>query len=835
VVISTKHPYFPSSKGAPMRLDFGARFASYVTLAMSCICLLHAESLFLPGIGWFIPVVLLVLVAAYRLEGSWALPVWVANSLAFLACGTMIVMLRIYVVNNPDSFAANVPFPVALVPYAGPPFLVLLLIKLFRLRRPVDVWHFQAMGVLQAALACVLGGDPFLGLLLLGYVLSGLWWLALHCLQRLQSRDEVPLSPTLIPWRGAGIPRAARWLFVTVACGLVLALLTPRISPSPWNPLELLGSSQAGGRAETGVPISIDLNREGTVEVNDEIVLEIEVKDAAGQPKLDLPVTQRFRGTYLDHYENGRWGMSRPSPGPVIDVRREMSKFEEDEDLPPGVRSLRVGNLRGGAFPPGANAGPMPAAPNTRAPRSSGQRLPNLGPSQYFLKFKLKPRKAGGFFLADPVLLLPEHAFLPVMPVDTDPYTGPSPLFSEGQGALIHISPPRGEIEYRQVTRPVDDSDIGPPVEISPYYELNQVEQPSDSLRQWTNDLARRLAAIPGSGLDKKDLNTGPRGERIITPPYSREKVARALCNHLRDSGEYTYSLDLRRKDHEIDPTEDFLRNVKQGHCQRYAAGLTLMLRSLGIPARIVRGFRGCESRGDGTYIVRNSSAHAWVEALIERNDSDGRKHQFWLALDPTPFAEAPPAPSFSLAKWWENCTNFTSEFWRLFVSEYGTEEQSALASELWSKVSSSGPSPSVTRVFPVWVRILLLTVVVVLGAYLLVRRWRRRTARFSEATPTVAFYARLLDLLAQHARLSPVPGQTPREFGVAASKVLCSSEATAALSDLPGLVATLFYRVRFGAKPLAEEERSAIDQRLDDLAVALANPRRVAITGAGG
>src|SRR5215472_9291438 len=106
-----------------MRLDLTARLASYVTLAMSCICLLHAESLFLPGIGWFIPLVLLVLVAAYRLEGRWALPVWVANSIAFLACGSMIVILRIYVVNNPDSFAANVPFPVALVPYAGPPFL----------------------------------------------------------------------------------------------------------------------------------------------------------------------------------------------------------------------------------------------------------------------------------------------------------------------------------------------------------------------------------------------------------------------------------------------------------------------------------------------------------------------------------------------------------------------------------------------------------------------------------------------------------------------------------------------------------------------------------------
>jgi transglutaminase-like putative cysteine protease len=430
-------------------------------------------------------------------------------------------------------------------------------------------------------------------------------------------------------------------------------------------------------------------------------------------------------------------------------------------------------------------------------------------------------------------LLLPEHASLPVLPID--PYTAPSPLFSEGQGALIHISPPRGEIEYRQVTRPVDDPDIGPPVEISPHYELNLVEQPSDSLRQWTNDLARRLAADPRSGLDSKDLNAGPRGERIITPPAGREKVARVICNHLRDSGEYTYSLDLRRKDHDIDPTEDFLRNVREGHCQRYAAGLTLMLRSLGIPARIVRGFRGCESRGDGTYIVRNSGAHAWVEALIERNDSDGRKPQHWLALDPTPIADAPPTPPFSLAKWWENCTNFASEFWRLFVAEYGSEEQTALANELWSKVSPGGLSPGVAKAFPIWLRMLLPAAIVALGAYLLVRRRRHRAAALPGKSPTIAFYARFLDLLARHARLRPAPGQTPREFGTAASRLLSSWEATAALSDLPSLVAALFYRVRFGGKPLAEEERSTIDHRLDDLARALANPRRVAASHAGG
>src|SRR5262249_37722346 len=154
-------------------------------------------------------------------------------------------------------------------------------------------------------------------------------------------------------------------------------------------------------------------------------------------------------------------------------------------------------------------------------------------------------------------------------------------------------------------------------------------------------------------------------GDRRVMRAAQREKVARALCDHLKRSGEYTYTLDLRRQNHEIDPTEDFLRNVKKGHCDRYAGALPLMLRSQGIPARVVKGFLGCEGRGDGTYQVRNSNAHAWVEALISRPDARGRARLHWLALDPTPFEDAPPALSFSLGKWWEDCQNVGAEVWR--------------------------------------------------------------------------------------------------------------------------------------------------------------------------
>ena len=78
-------------------------------------------------------------------------------------------------------------------------------------------------------------------------------------------------------------------------------------------------------------------------------------------------------------------------------------------------------------------------------------------------------------------------------------------------------------------------------------------------------------------------------------PQEHHRAVSEAVCRHLAYSGVYTYTLNLRREDRSIDPTADFLINVKQGHCERFAAALALSLRGLGIPTRVVKGYRGAE------------------------------------------------------------------------------------------------------------------------------------------------------------------------------------------------------------------------------------------------
>src|SRR5262249_24304637 len=184
----------------------------------------------------------------------------------------------------------------------------------------------------------------------------------------------------------------------------------------------------------------------------------------------------------------------------------------------------------------------------------------------------------------------------------------------------------------------------------------------------------------------------GPKHAFLLEPEHW-EPVARVLTDYLANSGEFTYTLVLTRQDTNLDPIMDFLMNLKQGHCARYAAALTLMLRAVGIPARVVKGFRGADNQGDGSYLVRHSHAHAWVEMLVPSREP-GPSEFDWLTLDPTPAASAPPPPVFSLAHWWQEGQRSAVHLWQELIVEYNADEQASL----WGSVKSGRPLPTLFK-----------------------------------------------------------------------------------------------------------------------------------------
>ncbi len=351
---------------------------------------------------------------------------------------------------------------------------------------------------------------------------------------------------------------------------------------------------------------------------------------------------------------------------------------------------------------------------------------------------------------------------------------------------------------------------------------LTQEEIPG--LTEWTAGLLARLAADPAHGLSASDLSLvaeQPGAPRALQPDVW-ERVGRALTDYLAHSGEYGYTLDLRRQETSLDPVMDFLVNVKQGHCERFASALTLMLRSQGVPARVVMGFRGAVDLGDGAYVVRENQAHAWVEMLTpEHKDREppappnGVRWYHppdWLTLDPTPAGDATPPP-YSLWDWWQDGERTGQQLWGGLVVDYNAEEQAGL----WTTLQSPGFLNGLYRAALALPALAALGMLAWLGL-----RWRRRRAgrAATAARPAVAVYARLLALLARRARMRPRTGQTPREFAAEVRRLLLSVPAAAALADLPDKVVDLLYRVRYGGETTADGECAALGARLDRLAV---------------
>jgi transglutaminase-like putative cysteine protease len=134
----------------------------------------------------------------------------------------------------------------------------------------------------------------------------------------------------------------------------------------------------------------------------------------------------------------------------------------------------------------------------------------------------------------------------------------------------------------------------------------------------------------------------------------------------------YRYTLDLTgpRTD---DPLAHFLFVRHAGHCEYFAAAMTVMLRVEGIPARYVTGFLPGEYNDLGNdYIVRESDAHTWVEVYFPNYG--------WIAFDPTPAGDAKRGGMLARLELYWDWFQFA---WSEWVVNYDFTHQVALAQNL--------------------------------------------------------------------------------------------------------------------------------------------------------
>lgn len=354
----------------------------------------------------------------------------------------------------------------------------------------------------------------------------------------------------------------------------------------------------------------------------------------------------------------------------------------------------------------------------------------------------------------------------------------------------------------------------------------------------------------------QKPKNLDPRIRQLaldITRGRSNDyDKIRAIEDYLK---QFAYSLDL--KSTKNDPLAEFLFDTREGHCEYFATAMTVMLRTIGIPARVVNGFQMGEYNDlSELWVVRESDAHSWVEVYFPQSGGTGD----WVEFDPTPPAGINDYSSGGLMAFARRYFDALEVFWIDYVVTLDSEEQTSIMLEMqsrlrevrdqvynhyasitrWMKKTASAMIverrwniTSILKTAGVIIALSLsFTALYVLIAHRRRRRlastgygpwwhrlfivplWRRRKlAADNHTASAVLFYEEMLSLTSR-AGLVKSHDQTPVEFAARSG------------FDQVREITEIYNRVRFGGARLGQSEISSVSNLLAELKQAIRHRR---------
>lgn len=307
-------------------------------------------------------------------------------------------------------------------------------------------------------------------------------------------------------------------------------------------------------------------------------------------------------------------------------------------------------------------------------------------------------------------VLTPESPEVVLAPGAPAAYQGPGRVVSDGDGNadLVGGGPSGGE-SYTVTSTVVTASDDA--------LRAATGADPADA--RWTEvptALAPRVRALAA---------------QLAAPTTDRFDTVEAIENYLKSTE--TYDIDAPLPKGGDDPVDDFLFTSHRGFCEQFATAAVVMLRSVGVPARLVTGYAfGDTSSQPGKRIFREQDAHAWVQVYYPGVG--------WVASDATPAGAAGAASSGSSS----------------VRARLADAVQAA-----WKRV----PHGRVGAFVAVCVALVVgLLVSVLVGRRMARRRRLARAAGAADDGPVLAAYLRLERDLAAQER-ARAPGETFGEF----------------------------------------------------------------------
>lgn len=275
-------------------------------------------------------------------------------------------------------------------------------------------------------------------------------------------------------------------------------------------------------------------------------------------------------------------------------------------------------------------------------------------------------------------------------------------------------------------------------------------------------------------------------------------------------SDRFVYTLDLPSLDTQA-AIDIFLNQTRRGHCELFASAMALMLRSLGVPARVVSGFRGGEWNAlDQSYTVRANMAHLWVEVLFPEYG--------WVVFDPSPRTDETITGIRRLRNLASLLSLRSKMFWYQRVVGFDQNLQWTWLRNLSVGIFGSVPGielPEARRATLRLPSVRMTVIVAVLGAgataLLLLRRMVGPKTSRMPLTPdqhrAVRLFIRVRKIFARAG--VNCEGKTAEELG----RLLASMPCTAPDALLNAL--RRYSEVRFGKRPFPPQEYAAVKRQM--------------------
>ncbi|WP_254513019.1 transglutaminase TgpA family protein [Anatilimnocola floriformis] len=696
--------------------------------------------------------------------------------------------------------------------------IYLQVVLVFQLKSRRVHWQLLVLSVLQVVVAAALAMGPQFGLLLTIYMATAIASMILLCYQRDVVDEDTPRAPAksatslhrlLDPPRQQSStarqlqlehwvrgPWLARNVLMITLGSLVFTLVFFFTAPRLSEAVWQMGR---GRSTVSGFSGDVVLQTSGNLKFSDQPVMRVSFVNPQNNRAMQLTAEPYFHGQVLNHYQRNEQG----------------GRWSYRDDMRTRGLSVHV----------------------------SEAKTPDDFVKQEIV---LDGVQAKSLFAMFPVIRLPET------PSWVDDRKRVPRLLRNGNEEQLSLL---RELRYAIGTLAIHNGRQLPAI---PHYNPGNKQDFNDFVEDYRKHREFDATRFPQI---QKVADEVIHSQRIADESHLMQALA--LRNHLFISGKYHYALQFdgpeeNATETEQDPLEHFIGVSHRGHCELFASALVMMLRSQGIPARLVVGYKGGDWNAVGHYyLVRQKHAHAWVEVLLTADELSPDEiagkpsgSGAWYRLDPTPASSEEEAAleKANLATQVHDIFDYADYLWRDYVLGLNSGRQdsvlepitsrsremfpAALDGTAWqrwlqkslrskdgSREMAATASDSPGSGGPPWFKYALLLGLMTVapaaaGGLLLAVRWywqQRRSAKRESIDQAPDFFVELTRILARRGIKVP-PQATARDMANLAGEWLVLP--TAVLDP----IVDCYHRVRFGGVPLSQSEQHRVTHALGEL-----------------